>query len=134
MMRSLSRWQLPIRTVADRGWSRLFRRLPNRKSATVERTMKPLVPDDAVLCSDGGNGYKDLAAARGSEHFVVGSKRGTRVAAGCYRIQNVNSLHARYGKFIEPFCGPATKNLNGYIRWLELRMAGVRPADVIQAP
>jgi hypothetical protein len=33
-----------------------------------------------------------------------------------------NSLHARYGKFIEPFCGPATKNLNGYIWWLEVRM------------
>jgi hypothetical protein len=35
MMRGLSRWQLPILTVADRGGSRLFRRLPNRKSATV---------------------------------------------------------------------------------------------------
>ncbi len=56
MMRGLSRWQLPILTVADRGGSRLFRRLPNRKSATVERAMKPLVPGDAVLCSDGGNG------------------------------------------------------------------------------
>lgn len=133
MMRGLSRWQLPILTVADRGGSRLFRRLPNRKSATVERAMKPLVPGDAVLCSDGGNGYKELAAARGLEHFVVGSKPGTRVAAGCYHIQNVNSLHARYGKFIEPFCGPATKNLNGYIRWLEVRMAEVRPAEIVRA-
>ncbi|SPJ25909.1 hypothetical protein PAA8504_03761 [Palleronia abyssalis] len=41
MMRGLSRWQLPILTVADRGGSRLFRRLPNRKSATVERAMNP---------------------------------------------------------------------------------------------
>ncbi|WP_169788507.1 IS1595 family transposase [Litoreibacter arenae] len=132
MMRGLSRWQLPILTVADRGGSHLFRRLPNRKSATMERAMKPLVPGDAVLCSDGGNGYKDLAAAHSLEHFVVGSKPGTRVLAGCYHIQNVNSLHARYGKFIEPFCGPATKNLNGYIRWLEVRLAGIRPADVIR--
>ena len=95
--------------------------------------MHPRVPCDAVLCSDGGNGYKDLAATRGLEHFVVESKPGTRVAAGCYHIQNVNSLHARYSKFIEPLCGPATKNLNGYIRWLEVRIAGVRPADVIKA-
>ncbi|MFA8385653.1 MAG: IS1595 family transposase [Pelagibaca sp.] len=133
MKRGLSKWQLPILTVADRGGSRLFRRLPNRKSATVERAMDPLVPSDAVLCSDGGNGYKDLATARGLEHFVVGSKPGTRVAAGCYHIQNVNSLHARYKGFIKPFCGPATKNLNGYIRWLETRLAGMRPADVIKA-
>lgn len=96
--------------------------------AQVERAMRPLVPGDAVLCSDGGNGYKILATARGLEHFVVGSKPGTRVAAGCCHIQNVNSLHARYDKFITPFCGPATKNLNGYIRWLEVRLAGVRPA------
>ncbi len=134
MMRGLSRWQLPILTVADRGGSRLFRRLANRKSATVERAMNPLVPGDAVLCSDGGNGYRDLAAARGLEHFVVGSRPGTRVAAGCYHIQNVNSLHARFGKFIKPFCGPATKYLNSYIRWLEVRMAGLRPAEVVRAP
>jgi transposase-like protein len=132
MMRGLSRWQLPILTVADRGGSLLFQRLPNRKSITVERAMKPLVPGDAVLCSDGGNGYKDLAAGRGLEHFVVGSKPGKRVVAGCYHIQNVNSLHARYKKFIKPFCGPATKNLNGYIKWLEMRLARLQPADIIR--
>ncbi len=62
--------------------------------------MKPLVPRDAVLCSDGGNGYANLAATGGIEHIVVGSKPRTRVAAGCYHIQNVNSLHGRYGSFI----------------------------------
>jgi transposase-like protein len=133
MMRGLSRWQLPILTVADRGGACLFQRLPNRKGVTLERAMKPLVPGDAVLCSDGAKGYKNLAVARGLEHFVVGSKPGTRVASGCYHIQNVNSLHARYKRFIRPFCGPATKNLNGYVRWLEVRLAGMRPAEVIRA-
>ena len=133
MMRGLSRWQLPILTVADRGGARLFRRLPNRKGITLERAMKPLVPVDAVLCSDGANGYMNLATAVGLEHFVVGSKPGKRVAAGCYHIQNVNSLHARYKRFIKPFCGPATKNLSGYIRWLEVRLSGMRAADVIRA-
>ena len=78
--------------------------------------MTPLRPSDAVLCSDGGNGYKDLAAPHGLQHFVVGSKPGTRVAAGCYQIQNVNSPHARYEQYIRPLCGPAKKNLNGYTR------------------
>ncbi|MCZ0962228.1 hypothetical protein OU682_11410, partial [Paracoccus sp. EF6] len=77
--------------------------------------------------------YASLAAKGGIEHVVVGRKPGTRVAAGCYHIQTVNSLHARYEAFIKPFCGPATKNLNGYIRWLEVRLAGLQPADVIQA-
>jgi hypothetical protein len=34
--------------------------------------MNPLVPGDSVLCSDGGNGYKNLVAAHGLEHFVIG--------------------------------------------------------------
>ena len=133
MMRGLSKWQIPILTVADRSGARLFQQLPNRQSATLERALKPLLPRDAMLCSDGANAYATVAANGGIEHFVVGSKPGTRVTAGCYHIQNVNSLHARYDKFIKPFCGPATKNLNGYIRWLEVRLAGMTPADVIRA-
>lgn len=126
-----SRSGMPILTVADRSGARLFERLPNRKSATLERAMKPFVPHDAVLCSDGASAYAKVAAQRGVEHFVVGSKPGTRVAAGSHHIQNVNSLHARYDKFIRPFCGPATKNLNGYIRWLEVRLARMTPAELI---
>jgi len=87
--------------------------------------MKPLVPQNAVLCSDGASDYAKVAAQRGIEHFVVGSKPGTRVTAGSHHIQNVNSLHARCDRFIRPFCGPATKNLNDYIWWLEVRLAGM---------
>lgn len=133
MMRGLSRWQLAILTVADRGGSLLFQRLPNRTSLTVDRATNPPVPSDAVLRSDGGNGYKDRAAARGPKHFVVGSKPRRRIAAGCYHIQNVTSLHARYKRFIKLLCGPATKNLAGYIRWLQVRLVEMRPADVIGA-
>ncbi len=67
------------------------------------------------------------------EHLVVGSKLGKRVAAGSHQIQTVNSLHARYDKFIRPFCGPATKNLNAYMRWLEVRLAGLTPAELIRS-
>ena len=95
--------------------------------------MKPLVPSSAVLCSDGANSYAKLATMGGIEHFVVDSKAGARVAAGCRHIQNVNSLHARYKAFIKPFCGPATKNLNGCIRCLEMRLAGVKSAEVVRS-
>ena len=94
--------------------------------------MKPLVPGDAVFRSDGGDGDKNLAAARGLKHFLAGSKPGTRIAVGCYHIQNVNSLHAHYDRFIRPFCAPGTKNLIGYIRCLERRLKGVPPADIIR--
>lgn len=51
MMRGLSKWQLPILTGADRSGAQLFQRLPNRQSATLERPLKPLLPQDAVLYS-----------------------------------------------------------------------------------
>ena len=41
MMRGLSKWQLPILTVADRGGARLFQRLPDRKAATLARALTP---------------------------------------------------------------------------------------------
>lgn len=116
-----------------RPWRRYFRHLPNREGAKLARAMKPLVPGDAMLCSDGANGCAKLASTGGIEHFIVGSRPGTRVAAGCHQTQNLNSLHARYNKFIKPFCGPATKNLNGYIQWLEVRPAGTRPAEIFRA-
>ncbi|AML52807.1 hypothetical protein [Falsihalocynthiibacter arcticus] len=99
-----SKWQMHILTVADRGGVRLFERPPNRKSATLECAMKPLVPRYAVLCSDGASAYAKVASQRGDEHFVIGSKLGKRIAAGNHHIQNVNSLHAHYDKFIRPFC------------------------------
>lgn len=77
-------------------------------------------------------GYAQLAATGGIEHCVVGSKPGMRVAAGCHHIQNANSLHARYDKFIKPSCGPATKNPDGYIHWPEMRLAGLRPAEIVR--
>lgn len=56
-----------------------------------------------------------------------------RGASGYYHIQYVNSLHDLYKRFIKPFSGPATKNLSGYIRWLEVGPAGMRPAEVARA-
>lgn len=41
MMRGLSKWQLPILTVADRGGAHLFQRLPDRKAATLARALTP---------------------------------------------------------------------------------------------
>lgn len=61
---------------------------------TEESQRRDVGASDAVLCSDGANGFANLAMKRGIERFVVGSKPGTRGAAGCYHIQNVNSLHA----------------------------------------
>ncbi len=40
------------------------------------------------------------------------------------KLTNGSLGRDRYDKFIKPFCGPAAKNLSGYIRWLEVRLTG----------
>ena len=86
MMRGLSKWQLPILTVADRGGVRLFERLPNRKSATLERAMKPLVPHDTVLCSDGANAYAKVADQRGILSSAANQARVSQPGATIFRM------------------------------------------------
>lgn len=52
MKRGLSRWQLPIITVVDRSGKKLFERIPDCKHTTINRTLAPLVPVYAELCTD----------------------------------------------------------------------------------
>ncbi len=64
---------------------------------------------------------------------MVGSKSGKRLASGRHHIQNVNSLHACYERFIMPLFGPASKKLNGYIRWLGVQLTGIGTAELVRA-
>ncbi|WP_417524465.1 hypothetical protein [Marinovum sp.] len=64
---------------------------------------------------------------------MVGNKPGKRLASGRHHIQNVNTLHACYERFIIPLFGPASKKLNGHIRWLEVQLAGIGTAELVRA-
>lgn len=121
MARGLSQWQIPLLTVMDQGGRRLFPPIANRRNRTIKIALAPIVPDDAVLCSDGLKSYSAFRKKHGLTHYEVSNKPGQRVVAGALHIQNVNALHARYDTFIRPFCGPATKYLYRYLRWFLLR-------------
>ena len=133
MMRGLPRWQLPLLTVVDRSGARRLVRLPDTKHATTDAALSSLLARDVVLCSNGAAPYAAFSQALGIEHFVVGSKPGTRLASPSHHIQNVNSLHARYGDFIRMFRGPATRYLDGYLRWFVARAGQIRPDQVFAA-
>lgn len=126
MARGLSKWQIPLLTVVDRGGRRLFSPIANRQNRTIEIALAPIVPDDAVLCSDGLKPYRAFCKKHGLTHYEVSNKSGQRVVAGAFHIQNVNALHSRYDAFIRPFCGPATKYLYRYLRWFLLRTRSPR--------
>ena len=133
MMRGLSRWQLPILTVADRSGARRAERIPNRTDKTIEAALAPFVAPDVVLCSDGLSGYRTFAENRQMTHFVIKSKKASSGNFLAYHIQNINSLHQLYKTFIRPFRGLASKYLNDYICWFIARSLKHDPVEVFRA-
>jgi len=51
MARGVSKWQIPLLTVVDRGGRRLFSPIANRRNRTIEIALTLIIPDDAVLYS-----------------------------------------------------------------------------------
>lgn len=132
MLRGLSRWQLPILTVADRAGARWFERIPDCEHHTIHRALSPLLVPDAVLCTDGHPAYKAFTRSRRMEHFVIRTKPGQKTPSRSHHIQNINSLHSRFKGFLGPFRGPASKYLPGYIDWFIARIAGLDPSAAIR--
>lgn len=132
MKRGLSRWQMPILTVADRGGAKSFQRIANRSNSTIHAALLPIVAPDAVLCSDGAQAYAAFAGSLGIEHFASKTKPARKTASATHHIQTVNNLHAQFGAFIAPFRGPATKYLDGYLQWFVGRATGLAPESVMR--
>lgn len=119
----LSKWQIPILTLADRSGAHRTERLPDRRAQSLVAVLEARVRRDAVLCSDGDGAYRLFARAQGMPHYRIDAKQGPRVIQAAFHIQTINSLHSRFKAFMRPFCGPATKNLTAYIAWFVTRLA-----------
>jgi len=119
----LSKWQIPILTLADRTSARRAERLPDRRAESLVAVLEARIGRDAVLCSDGDGAYGLFARAHGLPHYRIDAKRGPRVIRAAFHIQTVNNMHSRFKAFMRPFCGPATKNLPAYLAWFIARLA-----------
>ncbi len=119
----LSKWQIPILTLADRAGARRAERLPDRRAESLVAVLEARISRDAVLCSDGDGAYDLFARARGLPHYRLDATRGPKVIQAAFHIQSVNNMHSRFKAFMRPFCGPATKNLPAYLAWFIARLA-----------
>ena len=117
----LSKWQIPILTLADRAGARRAERLPDRRAESLVAVLEARISRDAVLCSDGDGAYGLFARAHGLPHYRLDATRGPKVIRAAFHIQTVNNVHSRFKAFMRPFCGPATKNLPAYIAWFIAR-------------
>lgn len=121
MMRGLSRWQIPILTLADRSGARRADIVPGLSFAHIGRVLTRHIAPDSVLCSDKAQAYKKFAATTGVRHVTVAARKGQRIKDRTFHIQNVNALHSRFKDFIRDFDGPNTANLKRYVSWFVYR-------------
>ncbi|MDO5758800.1 MAG: hypothetical protein Q4P24_15190, partial [Rhodobacterales bacterium] len=77
---------------------------PNHSAPPLMAVRARCLRGDAVLCSD-----------------------------RAFHIQTIDSLHDRFERFMEPFRGPATRNLTGYASWFIARSVRTEPERVEDA-
>lgn len=76
------------------------------------------ISPDAVLCTDKHNAYVGFAEREGINLLQLKS---TQRVSGTLGIQHINGYHSQLKTFIERFHGVATKYLNNYLVWHNLR-------------
>lgn len=116
--RGLSDEQVPVLVARDRAGSTTDFILPVADKAHELAALMPVLPDDAILCTDGGGALAAVARHLGIEHHVLNMSTGPRVR-GPWHIQNapVNACHGRLKLWMQRVHGVATSNLAGYLGW-----------------
>ena len=84
--------------------------------AAVMALLKPRLPTNAVVCSDGAGSTSQATKELDLEHHAVLNSSG-RHAVGTCDIRNVNAHHSRLKTWVRRFYGVATHYLENYLGW-----------------
>lgn len=122
------RWQRPVLATTDRSGAIHLAHMPNQKKERIATALLPLVASDAVLLFDGAPQFEAIARSQGMGYQVLIAGHRTKTTPKSYHLNTVNGLHSRWKAFLLPFCGPASKNLDGYARGYLARRSGYLPA------
>lgn len=85
-------------------------------TAHLAAVLQPLLPPDAVLCTDGSPALAAAARLIGIEHHAVNASSGQH-AQGAWHINNVNGFHSRLKTWLRRFNGVASSYLHHYLGW-----------------
>jgi transposase-like protein len=88
-------------------------------AAQLYKCLRPVLPADVLLISDGAVAYHRFATQAAITHEAVNLKAGIR-ARGAIHIQNVNSWHSRFKSWLVRFRGVASRYLINYSGWQRL--------------
>jgi transposase-like protein len=114
--RGLSHEQVPVLVARDRSGATMDCVVSTANTETLSAALRPFIPSDTVLCTDGSKSLAGVARTLGVEHHAVNIAAGIRVD-GPWHIQNVNAYHSRLKAWVAKFRGVATCYLNNYLGW-----------------
>jgi transposase-like protein len=115
--RGLSKELVPVLVARDRSGSTADFILEADDKVHVAAALKPILPKDTSLSTDGSGTLAAAAKAIGVTHRPVNLSAGIRVIAGVYLIQNVYDFDSRLKYWIRRFKGVATRYLDSYLGW-----------------
>lgn len=78
--------------------------------------LKPILPIDTVLCTDGSSALARVARDLGVEHHPINVCSGIRVV-GAWHVQNVNAFGSRLRQWMVRFKGVSSQYLENYLGW-----------------
>ena len=126
----------PVLMARDRAGATVNLILQTNKAVSVQAALKPLLPPDTILCTDGSVTLASAARLLGVQHRAVNVSRGQRVK-GPWHVQNVNAYVSRLRAWMQRFKGVATKYLDAYLGWFRMLdrsgPVGLQPALVLGA-
>jgi transposase-like protein len=99
--------------------------IAGRGALTAEALHAGLLPKlqaDVMLVSDANAAYRRFAGEAGIAHEWVNLRKGVRSrrqtdTGEAIHVQNVNSYHSRFKKWLRHFNGVATRYLDNYLGW-----------------
>jgi len=134
--RGLSEEQIPVLICRDRAGNTADFMLKKADKEHIGAALKPLLPADVILCTDGAKSLAAVAKEMGITHRPVNLAAGQRVVAGVYHVQNVNAYDSRLKEWMRRFHGVATRYLGNYLGWrrlIERHNREISSADFLRA-
>ncbi len=115
--RGLSAEQIPVLIARDRHGEMTDDVLKDLSEVSITKVLKPVLAQDAVLCTDGNQSYRSFSDTENIAHVRLIASNESRVINKVYHIQNVNAYNSRLKGWMRRFNGVATKYLPNYLGW-----------------
>jgi transposase-like protein len=114
--RGTSKEHVPVLVARDRSGATANFILASTSCAAIGAALKPVLPPDTILCTDGSSALAAVARDLDVEHHAINVAAGIRVE-GAWHVQNVNAFGSRLRGWLRRFKGVSTRYLDSYLGW-----------------